>query len=838
MSDYLEKHGLALIEAGYNIVPIDVGQKAPRYSGWQHTKADKAQYNTWLGEGRGRYGVGILTKNTPAVDIDVMDERIADIVEGWFTEAMGGAPTRVGQAPKRLLVYKGVAPFAKLRSSVWFDEWDEKQQIEILCDGQQFVAYHTHPDTRLPYRWTTEENPLNTPADELPVFDVDKARELLRRFDELAREEGWELVKKARKPLAGGEFDPDDPFIEDSPPVDLTAEELRERLMLLGVDYAEDHDSWVEVGMALHHQFDGSAEGLDLWHEWSEQAHNYDSDALDKRWDSFLIEGKGRPPLTARVILKRASEASDLQAQAAIVEMRDAFKKANDESDWREACKQAKKAEVDSVTRAALAELAKDAYQRITGTKISKHDALKAIRFELNAKNVPGWCKPWVFDAETDRFVSTKSRLAVSRLGFNAINDRYALAKSDILDGNGKPKMAASELALQIFQIPAVMGQRYAPGNDVVFNDHGIPYVNTYSTVGIPEVPGSLSDRDKRNIEIVKRHISHLLEDPREQSIFLDFIAHTATKPGKRINWAILLQGVEGDGKSFWATMMRAVMGFSNVRVVNGSMLEERFTDWAEGQCLVCIEEIRMIGHNRYDVSNRVKPFITNDVIEVHPKGWKSREIHNTSNYMMFTNYRDALPLDDNSRRYCVLFSRWQRKTDLEAFVREKPNYYVNLYRAIEQSAGALRGWLLAHESSEHFQPRGNAPITAATQLMASKSRPPFMEYLEELIFDRSHDDINAEVVNITKAVELFRMENSNDDVPSGRRLSTMLEGHGYVALGRIRIHSGEEKLRFYSRSIGGDLSPEKAKEAILAAISAAAKNAKTGDEDDAFSDL
>lgn len=838
MSEYLEKHGLALIEAGYNIVPIALGEKAPRFGGWQNTKADKQQYRAWLSEGRGRHGVGVLTKNTPAVDIDIMDEDIADVVEGWFTEAMGAAPTRVGQAPKRLLVYKGTTPFPKLRSSVWFDEWDEKQQIEILCDGQQFVAYHTHPDTRLPYTWTTESEPLNTHVDELPAFDVEKARELLTRFDELALECGWTLLKKARKPLMGGQIDPDDPFIEDSQPVDLTPEELRARLMLLGVDYAEDYDFWINVGMALYHQYDGNGDGLELWHEWAEQASNYAGEALDQKWDGFLIEGKGRSPITARYILKLAIEASDLQAQAAVVEMREAFKKATDEAAWREACSRAKKAEVDGVTRAALAELGKDSYQRITGLKISKQDALKAIRYELNAKNVPGWCKPWVYDTETDRFVSTKSRMAVSRQGFNAINDRYAMAKGDILDGGGKPRMASSELALQIYQIPAVTGQRYAPGMDVVYNEHGIPYVNTYSTIGIPKTPDTLSPRDQRNIAIVEGHIAHLLEDPREQSLFLDFLAHTAAKPGKRINWAILLQGVEGDGKSFWATLMRAVMGFSNVRVVNGSMLEERFTDWAEGQCLVCIEEIRMIGHNRYDVSNRVKPFITNDVIEIHPKGWKSREVHNTSNYMMFTNYRDALPLDDNSRRYCVLFSRWQRKSDLEVFVRENPNYYVNLYRAIEQSAGALRQWLLRHEPSEHFMPRGNAPVTEATRKMAEKSKPLFIEYLEELVADGEHADINHEAVNVTKAAEIFRLDNGRDDMPAARRLATMLEGAGYATLGRHRIHRGEEKMRFYSRSINPEMAAKKVKEAIDSAIKTASKKAKEAPTEDVFADL
>lgn len=32
-----------------------------------------------------------------------------------------------------------------------------------------------------------------------------------------------------------------------------------------------DHDAWFKVGMALHHQFEGSEEGLDIWERWSKK---------------------------------------------------------------------------------------------------------------------------------------------------------------------------------------------------------------------------------------------------------------------------------------------------------------------------------------------------------------------------------------------------------------------------------------------------------------------------------------------------------------------------------------------------------------------------------------
>lgn len=67
-------------------------------------------------------------------------------------------------------------------------------------------------------------------------------------------------------------------------PVGLTAEQISEALNVLDAD--SDHNTWLKVGMALHHETGG--EGFALWNEWSERGSKYPGEeALQKRWDSF-----------------------------------------------------------------------------------------------------------------------------------------------------------------------------------------------------------------------------------------------------------------------------------------------------------------------------------------------------------------------------------------------------------------------------------------------------------------------------------------------------------------------------------------------------------------------
>ena len=313
-----------------------MGKKAPGFDGWQKAKASKEQVRSWLSDGFKNSGVGILTKFTCAIDIDCMDEDAALMFEGWCHEHIGTAPVRIGRAPKRLLLYRTTEPFRKRRSAVYVDEWGDKQLIEILGDGQQFVAFHVHPDTGKPYTWIDDKSPLNVRATDLVELRPEQIESLITAFEKHAATQGWAVHKQARTNV-GGDVDLDNPWLEDSAAATISTEELRQRLMLvIGV---EDYDTWFQVGMALHHQYDGSEEGFALWNEWSETADNYDPDALERHWKTFNIEGKKRAPLTARFILRMAQESVEKTALEVGVKLRDAFINAKDLPEWEKARK-------------------------------------------------------------------------------------------------------------------------------------------------------------------------------------------------------------------------------------------------------------------------------------------------------------------------------------------------------------------------------------------------------------------------------------------------------------------------------------------------------------------
>jgi hypothetical protein len=796
--DFLALHGAKLLDNGYSIVPIRQGGKSPDFEGWAKAKASKEQLREWLDGGHRNAGVGILTKYTPAVDLDIRDPDVAALMVTYVKEKMGGTLMRIGQAPKALFFFRTDVPFRKRRTTEREDDWGLKNQIEVLGEGQQAVAYHRHPETGRPYTWPDyEENPLEVRQADLPTITQEMIDGLFAYFEEVCDGLGWDIKKAARGSAKA--INQDNPFLEDTTPVDMPDGEIFNQLML--VPGADDYDVWSQIGMCLYHQWDGAEIGKQYWHEWSETADNYDREALEDKWNSFSIDGKLRAPITVRSILKWAAEAVERTRLEEGNRLRTMFAAAHDMASWDKARKETQHAEIDTITRDGLAAIAKERRDAITGIRSSIQTIRKALAFVYIAPKgdkIPGWVRPYVYDISDDRFFDTERKYSATKQGFDAMHDREAMTKKDIVDGRSSPSDNASTLALNFFRIRAVQGRRYEPGQDEIFTNLEGTFANSYTEKEIPALPEHRIPRDVKNVQRVKDHIAHLLPHEHEQRMFIDWLSWVVQNPGKHMNYAILLQGVEGDGKSFFGSLMQAVMGISNVTMLNAHIFESDFTDWTVGQCLSCVEEVRLIKvHNKYEVLNRIKPFVTNDTIEVHPKGKPIHNAKNTTSYLLFSNHKDALPLDDDGRRYLVLFSQWQRRVEIRAFKDAHPRYYTLLYQTFIESPGALRQWLLDHQQAANFDPTGDAPQTKARKFMIRQAKPEFIQELDQVIREDETLCASEELVDVTALAEVFMARGF--DWPAPKTLGTMMTRDGYEELGKVMINGTRDS--YYSKS-------------------------------------
>lgn len=319
MTGPFKKIGRLLVQNGYAIIPIPVGTKGPRFEGWQDTRVtNPAEYDKFVEgtrtverdgvESKVRNvangdGIGILTKFTPAIDIDCFDKSIVEQMKQWCFDNLGDAPERIGNAPKSLLVYATDKPFRKVTSARYYDpahpERDPKrkgQRLEVLGDGQQFVAFHTHPDTGKPYEWP-DEDPTTLAMLDLEPITLKHAEAACREFERLCEAAGWERLGDGSASASNDNAPADaaDALGELDPPEETEAEVARvksalEAMKSVASDY--DYDQWRNVLFSLKWTRWDCAEALAR--EWSESSDKHVTKEFNTVWRGAQKRDRGR----------------------------------------------------------------------------------------------------------------------------------------------------------------------------------------------------------------------------------------------------------------------------------------------------------------------------------------------------------------------------------------------------------------------------------------------------------------------------------------------------------------------------------------------------------------
>ena len=158
-------------------------------------------------------------------------------------------------------------------------------------------------------------------------------------------------------------------------------------------------------------------------------------------------------------------------------------------------------------------------------------------------------------------------------------------------------------------------------------------------------------------------------------------------------------------GKSFFGELLRYCLGDSNVGTVSSSQVISNFNSWATGVCVNVLEELRIKGKNRYQVINSLKPLITDRMIQINEKGVKQYTTYNTTNYICFTNHKDAIPIDKDDRRWWIIFVPINSLDEMSNILNEDvKTYFPKLFDSMRNNHCEIRKWLLEYEISNEFK--------------------------------------------------------------------------------------------------------------------------------------
>jgi len=274
MSDnFMHKFGAKLKDGGYRVIPIMPGTKRPgRWDGskwgelsrWNDIDAQLVHidiWSNWTG-----CGVGILTGEVVAIDIDILESDIAVMVGEVFSSILGRTDMiRIGKSPKALYLYRTNEPFSKI----------SMHPIEVLGLGQQFVAYAIHPDTGEPYRWPVS-SPHETPVSALPLVTKEQ---VLHACEEAYKVLPPNLRKKVLRTVI-----PDKEAKASQDGLVGTFAAVEDALRYVpNPDLS--WDDWNRIGMAIYCATE--AKGFTIFDQWSQSSGKYNQTETSQRWDHY-----------------------------------------------------------------------------------------------------------------------------------------------------------------------------------------------------------------------------------------------------------------------------------------------------------------------------------------------------------------------------------------------------------------------------------------------------------------------------------------------------------------------------------------------------------------------
>jgi Family of unknown function (DUF5906) len=280
-----------------------------------------------------------------------------------------------------------------------------------------------------------------------------------------------------------------------------------------------------------------------------------------------------------------------------------------------------------------------------------------------------------------------------------------------------------------------------------------------------------------------------------EREHFLDWCAYNLQKPGQKIGHALVLVGGQGVGKDTVLRPFFEAVGLHNVATIDSDTLAGQWEFYLKAPVIYVQEATK----HQTDFYNKLKPYISaqRTLLPVNEKHMRQWFVENFQNWLVTTNFDDALRLEEGDRRF------WVHRVLIE----EPPpeDYFDHLHSWFDRDGTrAVFGWLLQRDIAS-FKPKATPPMTAAKQGMLDASQAAPVRWLrEQLRVGGSLDQRHVVTIRELRALPRNDFTAPVQEI-SDKQVMTALKAEGFK--GAHRVHFGSAVDRLWARGVDGTMS-------------------------------
>lgn len=294
---------------------------------------------------------------------------------------------------------------------------------------------------------------------------------------------------------------------------------------------------------------------------------------------------------------------------------------------------------------------------------------------------------------------------------FNAIHGGYVYQLDERGDKTTKKAWEAFTES-QCVRFPKADSCIFKPRLDsgAIFELEGLTMVNTYVPVDTPCIAGDPSP--------FLNHVEKLLPVQRDRDLLISYMAACVQHIGIKFQWAPLIQGAPGNGKTLFTRCVEAAIGRRYSYRPRSDQLTSKFNDWLDGSLFVGVEDV-YVSESKKELLEILKPMITGgDGYEIEGKGEGKYTTDICCNFLLNSNHKDAIRKTEDDRRFAVFYTQQQSELDI---IRDGMggNYFSDLYQWLDADGYAIvNHYLRNYPIPDEMNPAtkcNRAPKTSST---------------------------------------------------------------------------------------------------------------------------
>jgi uncharacterized protein DUF5906/bifunctional DNA primase/polymerase-like protein len=695
--------------------------------------------------------IGVQTRRYIAIDIDAETEKIAVSIEELCVKMLGFAPVRLREgSTRRLLVYERAGDDLIFKHRVAFKFKGIKHAVDILGYGQQFVAEGIHPSGK-PYTWRNGSD-LVAWAGKLAKVTLNDVDAFFKELENLIKQKGGQIITKQAS-HGGAHLPLTDPRLHAP-----SLEAFRKALASIDIEKLENHDDavrFVAAAKAAAYPWLVEAEG-DILGKFREHPAFEDDDYFFKIYNSVTDADLGWSWLLD--LAHEHGYDDDVQ------------------EDFD-----------DDVSKRHAEDIEKNG--------------------DPNAKARKAMFDSHVWVRSVGRYYNTKDGGFLDGRAFNAEN-------TDVVPFGRAAGQNAEAVFMNDAKAKKVVTVTLQPGEPIITtaeNEYGVSVsaVNLWRPSKVKPAKDVRDEQVAPWLDLVEKHYGP--EGTLDREHILNCLAFMLQRPGHKLGHAPLIIGHQKTGKDSLLRPCFEAAGRHNVATISPETLAGQFNAFLK-KPIIYGEEVITFG--RRDLYNKLKPWISAQATRllVNEKHLAPYYVDNHHFWIFVSNYDNAISLDDDDRRFCVLQVRLETPP---------PDEYFTAYHSWLDNGGTelVAGWLMQHDLSK-FNPMAAPPMTAAKQTMIEQSQPKEVRWLREQFRD---DGLFANRTVLATNDLLKATDAAEWQAPPGIRdkhAIVALKAEGFTPAHRVRV--GNDIRRLWVSNTSGKLegySPEALREQYLVEV-------------------